>query len=585
MGYMQEIIRRGNVKYFISQKQEDLNKPGDDVGDIGAGSAWYVQEERPIYEQAVMSNMYRTIPDQYPGSNSSLPQNLEKYSDVWFSHMYSVKSNQKYNQLMGGNVDFESVSSLFKPSWYGAGWYLFQSKSNLSMSLGILMLQNYSKQELINNYCLSYPDANFLDLQGYRTGNPFYIQAEPYNDMMQYISLLDKELSTKKAKLGIRLDKEKRTFFFGIKGKAYLPQNMQYFFSPVFNASNDSSSASTIGQHKYFTYPKNYFSKLKEIFSDQKVKILDQAFYGLDHGLYRSYDEVPQDRKKISIAPWTFSNVESASYSFVGVGGSVMNTQWAKDPDGNNFYSSNSNVLQPSIIEELDLSTFNTNKAIGMHGIFRGNSSVNQNRLKKIFTSQNFIVDQVTQSEEMFALRKGLIGGAGTTWSSSNPTNKTYAHWDEGRSNPGYFWNPNIMDPLVLAPGPQFNQAWLAAVNAAAQAADADGDASIQRPSGEFNFIAMFDKPANLLTLSNNDVKDSGDGEAYIGYTYNENDKTFKVYLVSDNIGENNIKANPNCKDMFALDDTIKGSLTMNIEWLNTSQVTNMENMFGYKGV
>lgn len=164
-----------------------------------------------------------------------------------------------------------------------------------------------------------------------------------------------------------------------------------------------------------------------------------------------------------------------------------------------------------------------------------------------------------------------FIGGSGTVWSPSNPRDKTYAHWDEGPSNPGYFWNPNIMDPLVLVPGPQFNQAWLAAVNAAAIAADSDRAPSVQQITGEFNFISASNKPANLLTLPNNDVKESGDGEAYIGYTYNVTDRSFKVYLVSDNIGQNNIKANPNCKDMFALDDTIKGSLTMNIEWLNTS--------------
>lgn len=171
----------------------------------------------------------------------------------------------------------------------------------------------------------------------------------------------------------------------------------------------------------------------------------------------------------------------------------------------------------------------------------------------------------------MFNYRGGLTGGAGTVWSSSNPTDKTYAHWDEGPSNPGYFWNPNVMDPLILVPGPQFNTAWLAAVNAAAAAAGSDRVPSIQQITGEFTFVPMSSKPANLQTLPNNDVKESGEGEAYIGYTYNIADRSFKVYLVSDNIGEGNIKANPNCTDMFALDSTVPGSLTMNIEWLNTS--------------
>ncbi|MBQ1585556.1 MAG: BspA family leucine-rich repeat surface protein, partial [Muribaculaceae bacterium] len=36
-----------------------------------------------------------------------------------------------------------------------------------------------------------------------------------------------------------------------------------------------------------------------------------------------------------------------------------------------------------------------------------------------------------------------LVGGQGTTWNESNPTDKTYAHIDGGTSNPGYFTDKN----------------------------------------------------------------------------------------------------------------------------------------------
>ncbi len=39
----------------------------------------------------------------------------------------------------------------------------------------------------------------------------------------------------------------------------------------------------------------------------------------------------------------------------------------------------------------------------------------------------------------MFTGCTSLVGGQGTTWNSSNPTDKTYAHIDGGPSNPGYF--------------------------------------------------------------------------------------------------------------------------------------------------
>jgi hypothetical protein len=35
------------------------------------------------------------------------------------------------------------------------------------------------------------------------------------------------------------------------------------------------------------------------------------------------------------------------------------------------------------------------------------------------------------------------VGGQGTTWNESNPTDKTYAHIDGGTSNPGYFTDKN----------------------------------------------------------------------------------------------------------------------------------------------
>ena len=39
----------------------------------------------------------------------------------------------------------------------------------------------------------------------------------------------------------------------------------------------------------------------------------------------------------------------------------------------------------------------------------------------------------------MFHNTTSLVGGMGTVYNESNPTDKTYAHIDDGPSNPGYF--------------------------------------------------------------------------------------------------------------------------------------------------
>lgn len=85
-------------------------------------------------------------------------------------------------------------------------------------------------------------------------------------------------------------------------------------------------------------------------------------------------------------------------------------------------------------LTSLDLSNFNTSNVTNMTAMFEGSSS-----LTTIYTSQDFVVAQVTRDGSMFAnMSRVLKGGAGTVWSSTH-IDKTYAHIDGGTSNPGYF--------------------------------------------------------------------------------------------------------------------------------------------------
>ena len=81
----------------------------------------------------------------------------------------------------------------------------------------------------------------------------------------------------------------------------------------------------------------------------------------------------------------------------------------------------------------LDLSSFDTSKVTNMGAMFYYST-----KLKTIYISDKFNTDKVTSSTNMFYNCPNLVGGSGTTYSSSR-VNKTYARIDGGTSNPGYF--------------------------------------------------------------------------------------------------------------------------------------------------
>ena len=88
-------------------------------------------------------------------------------------------------------------------------------------------------------------------------------------------------------------------------------------------------------------------------------------------------------------------------------------------------------------LTSLDLSNFNTSKVTDMSGMFQ-----NCFGLKTIYSGDGWSTAAVTSSGSMFYNCTSLVGGMGTTYSSSH-TNAAYAHIDGGPSNPGYFTEKN----------------------------------------------------------------------------------------------------------------------------------------------
>lgn len=87
----------------------------------------------------------------------------------------------------------------------------------------------------------------------------------------------------------------------------------------------------------------------------------------------------------------------------------------------------------------LNLSMFNTSSLITTNCMF------NNTGLSTIYVDPNiWDMSAVTNSTDMFTDSTSLLGERGTSYSSSNPQDKTYAHIDGGVGNPGYFWGPVI---------------------------------------------------------------------------------------------------------------------------------------------
>ena len=162
-------------------------------------------------------------------------------------------------------------------------------------------------------------------------------------------------------------------------------------------------------------------------------------------------------------------------------------------------------------LTELDLSSFTGVKLWNMYKTFLGCSN-----LKTIYSSEKFSTAKVTRYDSCFTGCTSLVGGAGTTYSSSNVGAK-YAHIDGGPSNPGYFTNiadkPAGASALaafaskVRAAIDQVNAASARGVESAASSASADEGISPQATTAsgtcgtcvwEFGNDGVFTiKPAN----------------------------------------------------------------------------------------
>ena len=156
-------------------------------------------------------------------------------------------------------------------------------------------------------------------------------------------------------------------------------------------------------------------------FNTSKVLTMDYMFYEISNLATINMGEY-----------WSTAKVTSMTYMFNGCSSLT-------DLDVSDWNTGSVTNMQGMFwncrgLTSLDLSGWNTSTVTDMGWMFSG-----CNGLNTIYVGTEWSTEAVTTSSFMFQGCSRLVGGMGTAFSYSNPSDKTYAHIDGGPSNPGYF--------------------------------------------------------------------------------------------------------------------------------------------------
>jgi surface protein len=184
-------------------------------------------------------------------------------------------------------------------------------------------------------------------------------------------------------------------------------------------------------------------------FNTSKLTGLDYTFYGCSK--LTALDVSNFDTSNVTSLRSTFYNcsglvelpvsnfvttkVTTMSFTFYGC--SSLTSLDVSNFDTSNVTMMNSLFSHCEKLTTLDLYNWKTSKVTTMSYMFNECSS-----LETIFASSNYDTIKVTSSTDMFNDCTSLVGGMGTEFTPEEIT-VTYAHVDEGTTNPGYFTDKN----------------------------------------------------------------------------------------------------------------------------------------------
>ncbi len=190
-------------------------------------------------------------------------------------------------------------------------------------------------------------------------------------------------------------------------------------------------------------------------------------------------------------------------------------------------------------LESLDLSSFNTSKVTDMRGMFLACPN-----LQTIYVGSGWNTNAVSQSSQMFEDCYNLEGGKGTTY-DENHVDKAYAHVDGGPSNPGY---------LTDKSGPEAYACYT---------------------SSNTTMTFYYDNQRNIRTGTTYDLNTEGDRPQWFYEWYNAYDNPVSKVVFHSSFAN----ARPTTTFCWFATMTNLQSIT-GLEYLNTSQVTDMHSMF-----
>ncbi len=164
-------------------------------------------------------------------------------------------------------------------------------------------------------------------------------------------------------------------------------------------------------------------SNFLEGFHIEKVKDLSHIFSGCSsiNGFYET--GVAGEHINVSLC-------ENLSYMFSGCS-SVQDLSVLKNFNTSSVTNMECMFMGCSNITELRLEKFNTSKVTSIKAMFGKCTN-----LKTIYVSDGWSTQNVTDDKMCFANSPNIVGGKGTTFSSASGS---YAHIDQGASDPGYF--------------------------------------------------------------------------------------------------------------------------------------------------
>ena len=331
------------------------------------------------FDTSKVTNMYRMF---YKSTVKSL--DVSKFNTSKVTDMSGMFANIKVTSLDVSNFDTSKV--------IGMESMFYESQ------VTTLNISNFDTSNVTNmKYMFSGSQAKILDLSNFNTSKVTTMYSMFSGSQANSIDLSSFDTSN--------------------------VTDMSYMFS---NAQAMSLDLSNFNTSKVTT--------MYSMFSGSQATSINLSSFKTSNVIYMNSMFNGAQVVKLDLSSFDTSNVTNMSSMF-------CNSSVTSIIGLNNFNTSNvtdmSYMFQSVKASELDVSSFNTSKVTNTGLMF-----ALMYNLLTIYSSDKFVIDNITDSYNMFYASNKLVGSAGTKYNGSY-VDKTYARIDGGTSNPGYFTAKN----------------------------------------------------------------------------------------------------------------------------------------------